>query len=225
MPKKLYAKDTFDAFESEVLFTQAALAADPEAAALGEETADWLGWVDAARAADRAFRLHEAKVDARRIVANGRLDAACVAFGRRLLGASNQDRQSPRFKRFFSKAPSVFVRQALDKQIASVFGWLATNDEPTLEEFRGELTTWASSCRDAQDQTAALGPKRGENEARRAKLAEDLTRERDALHRELSELAAERGLARDWADLFFRTARRPGDGGEDEAEPGSPPVA
>lgn len=222
MPKKLNATDTFDTLESEVLFTEAALNADPEAQALAGETADWLAQVDAARAADRAFRLHEAKVDARRIVANGRLDSACLAFGKRLLGACNQDRESPRFRRFFPKAPTVFVRQALDKQVANVFGWLATTDEPTLEEHRTALTTWATACREAQDQTAALGPKRGENEARRMKLADDLTRERDGLHRELSELAADKGLARDWADLFFRTTRRSSDSGD--TEPPSPPA-
>jgi len=216
-PRKLTAETTFTDLESEVMFTIAGLGADPDARPLVGETADWLGWIDAAQKEDRAFRQQEANVEAGRVVANGRLDLTCITFGRRLLGACEQDRESPRFKRFFAKPPLAFVKQALAKQVTAVFGWLSVNDDDVLEAHRLDLQERATSARAAQDATSALGPLRGTNQARRAKLADDLTRERDGLHRQLAEIADEKNLGRTWADLFFKKTRR-----DDEEEVLSP---
>lgn len=222
-PRKLSAETTFADLESEVMFTIAALGADPDARALLGEASDWLGWIDVAQKEDRSFRQQEANVDAGRVVANGRLDLTCVAFGKRLLGACDQNRQAPRFTRFFAKPPMAFVKQALAKQVTAVFGWLSVNDDDVLEAFRADLQERATNARNAQDATSAIGPLRGTNQARRAKLAEDLTRERDGLHRQLAELADEKNLGRGWADLFFKKTRRDDD--DDEAPTPAPTPA
>jgi hypothetical protein len=157
-PRKLTAETTFTDLESEVMFTIAGLGADPDARPLVGETADWLGWIDAAQKEDRAFRQQEANVEAGRVVANGRLDLTCITFGRRLLGACEQDRDSPRFKRFFAKPPLAFVKQALAKQVTAVFGWLSVNDDDVLEAHRLDLQERATNARAAQDATSALAP-------------------------------------------------------------------
>ena len=162
-------------------------------------------------------------MEARRVVANGRLDATCINFGKRLLGACNQDRQAARFTRFFAKAPTAFVKQALDKQVTAVFGWLTVSDDDVLETYRADLQARATSARSAQDATSAVAPLRGSNQARRAKLADDLTRERDGLHRQLGDIAEQKNLGRTWADLFFKKTRR--DEEEDEGPtPGPTPA-
>ncbi len=218
-PRKLSAETTFVDFESEVMFTIAALSADPDARPLLSETADWLGWVDAAQKEDRSFRQQEANVEASRVVANGRLDLSCITFGKRLLGACNLDRQAPRFTRFFAKPPMAFVKQALSKQVTAVFGWLSVTDDDVLESFRVELLERATNARTAQDATSAVGPLRGANQARRAKVADDLTRERDGLHRQLAEIADAKDLGRTWADLFFKKTRRADDDESPTPEP------
>jgi hypothetical protein len=79
MPAKIVATDTFDTIENEVLFTQAALKADEDAADLAPEVDPWFVLVDEARAKDRLFRASDMEATAGRSVANVRLDAACVA--------------------------------------------------------------------------------------------------------------------------------------------------
>lgn len=216
-PRKITVDMTFETLESEVMYTIAALGADSDAAPKLPETDQWFDWIDALRKQDRAFRQEEANVDATRVVANLHLDATCVAFGQRLLGLCNQDRTALRFTRFFPKAPYAFIRQALHKQIAGVMGWLGQSDE-ALEPFRVELQARATRARDALDATAALHPKRGAVDGARAQLAEDFTRDRDALHRELQQIAADKSLPRDWADAFFRSSSKR----SDEPEPTPP---
>ena len=53
----------------------------------------------------------------------------------------------------------------------------------------------------------------------RARLAEDMTRERDGLWAALDEHRREQNLPRDWPDLFFRVeASEPGKTGDEEEE-------
>jgi hypothetical protein len=53
MPRQLDAVMTRDDFEGEILFTRAALQADPDASDLSATTDGWLGRVDAVRAKER----------------------------------------------------------------------------------------------------------------------------------------------------------------------------
>jgi len=78
MPRKLPPTITFDDAEDEVLFTRAALMADPDASDLVPMTDSWLPLIDTARAKDRTARAARVTADAARIVANDRFDTACV---------------------------------------------------------------------------------------------------------------------------------------------------
>lgn len=209
MPRQLDATMTFDDLEDEVLFTEAAVKADPDAADLAPKVDGWLAQVAAARAAALDVRRLSVAADATRIVANARLDAACTRFGDSLLVSVGKDRTAAKWKTFFSETVSSFIRQALDKQVTTVKGWLSITGEPVLEQHRAELTKWATAAGAAIEATQGVAPKRGIVWQQREALSESLTRERDGLHDALAQRGREKGLARDWADLFFRVESRP----------------
>jgi hypothetical protein len=224
MPRKLTAKMSFETYEDEVLFTRAAVAADPDAAPLASHTDGWLALIKSARDTDIKARTAVANADAARIVANGRLDAACVAFGDDLYTAVGKDTSSPRWRKFFAIAVSRFVRQALSRQVRQVAGWLAQTDDAALTQHRSALTTWSGKADAALTQTAALAVVRGEAWTVFEQLAEDLTRERDGLRDALASVARDKGLPRTWPDLFFRVESRGRAVEGEPEEPAEPPA-
>lgn len=208
MPRQLAADMTLDALEDEVIYTQSALRADPDATDLITLTADWFPQIDAVRAADRSLRETIGNTDASRMVANQRLDSACIVFGRELLYDVGNDRSSPRWTQFFKVAPAQFVRQALSKQVTTIRGWLAGATDPVLDAHRTTLSSWSTSADVALVNTQALATLRGQQWQLRSQLTSTLTQSRDALHRMLAQRAQERKLDRDWPDVFFRTDTR-----------------
>src|SRR5437016_4766255 len=113
MPRKIQGDITLDDAEDEILFTRAALKADPDAQTLVPSTDTWMSLVDDARTKDREARESVMDTDARRIVANARLDAACTRFGDDLFLACGKDTKAKRWTQFFSVAVSRFIRQPL----------------------------------------------------------------------------------------------------------------
>ncbi|HZX00642.1 MAG TPA: hypothetical protein VFF45_00195 [Bacilli bacterium] len=220
-PRKIPITIAFDVAEDEVYFTRSTLKADPDAQDLLVFTDGWTGLVEQARTKERLAREALADADAARIIANDRLDRVCERFGDDLFRAVDKNRSAARWTQFFNVAVSRFIRQALRVQVERVGGWLKSND-PVLEQHRAGLTTWSKAAGDALQQTAAVATMRGAARMAREQLAEDLTRERDGLHDALSARARERGLPRDWPDLFFRKAPRAassaGEGQDDAPE-------
>ncbi len=207
MPRQLNATSTFDDLEEEALFTIAAIQADPDAADLLPMTSTWLGLISTARASSLSMRQQAATADAQRIIANGRLDTVCVAFGDALFAAVGKDRASARWKTFFSEPVSSFVKQALDRQIKTVKGWLGLPSDAALEPHRPALQKWVDAAAQAQVKTAEVAGLRGLVWQQREALADALTRERDGLASALGERARERGLQRGWHELFFLVRR------------------
>jgi hypothetical protein len=223
MPRKIPDDITFDEAENDIIFTRAAMAADPDAADLLSMTDGWMTLVDDARVAERTARIAVAESDAQRAVSNGRLDRACVHFGDDLYSAVGKDKTSPRWIKFFSITVSRFVRQALPKQVQRVKGWLEASNDQVLEKHRNDLTKWSTAADAALTKTRGTSVARGDAWEKRAEMAESLTRERDGLHEALAARAREVGLPRAWPDTFFRVERR-GGAAEDAAEP-EPPEA
>jgi hypothetical protein len=219
MPRKLPATITFDEAEDEVMFTQAALKADPDAEDLLPMTGAWLGTIDMGRPADRAAWQAVANADAARVIANGRLDLTCTAFGDELYLAVRKDRTSSEWRQFFAAAVSVFVRQALARQVATVRSWLQGSTHPVLENHRAELARWSTKADEALVATRGTALVRGTAHQAREEMAEDLTRERDGLYVALVQRAEERRLPRDWPSLFFRVKPRATTVTEEEPEP------
>jgi hypothetical protein len=226
MPRKIPPDITFDDAEDETLFTRAGVRADPDAADLVAQTDGWLSMIDAARAKDRAAREAVMNTDAARIIANTRLDLACVAFGDDLYLATGKDTKGVRWTQFFPIAVSRFIKQRLADQAAKVRNWLGSK-EPTLKKHRDELDAWSAASLTAIEKTHGVALVRGQATIAREQMAEDLTRERDGLHDALSARARERGLPRDWPDQFFRTKSRPSaaKAAADGADPAPPSPA
>lgn len=198
-----------DDVEDEIVFTRAAVKADPDAADLAPMTDDWLPLLDAVRAKERQTRIAEAEATAGRVIANFHLDRACTRFGDDLFLAVEKNRESARWTRFFPIAVSRFVKIRFDKQIQKVKGWLDSSvNDPVVEKHRTDLTQWSDSAAMAVTKTTNGIMMRSNTRVAREQLAEDLTRERDGLYDALSTRAREKGLPRDWPRQFFRVSTR-----------------
>lgn len=103
----------------------------------------------------REAREAQSDADAARKVANTRLDRACERFADELLLAVDKDRTAARWVQFFHVPVSKFVRQALNKQVERVQGWLRSKD-PVLETHRKSLETWVGASDAALQQTAGV---------------------------------------------------------------------
>jgi hypothetical protein len=215
MARKIPENIALDDAEEEVLFTQAALAADPDAAEFAELTKLWLEPIDALRLQERETRRKIAHTEAARIVTNSRLDLACTRFGDELFLNVNKDRESARWRQFFSVAVSRFVRIALSRQVETVRAWLSSNDE-TLLKHKEALGLWAARADEALVNTRRLAVERGELSIARAEFAENFTKERDGLHAALGARARELRLGRTWPNTFFRVAASTTTSSEDD---------
>lgn len=222
--RQITAEMTLDDTEDEVLFTRAALKADPNASHLLPMTDDWLALVDAARVKDRQARVADADATAARVVSNFHFDHACTQFGDDLFLAVAKDRESARWTQFFPIAVSRFVKMRFDKQVQKVQAWLAPNvTEPALDKHRPVLTTWSNAAAAALGQTSGVAMVRGAALLAREQLAEDMTRERDGLHDALAGHGRTKGLPRDWPKQFFRaTKRKTSDDADTTPEPAAP---
>jgi hypothetical protein len=224
MPAQIDVDATFEEIEDQVVFTIAALGADPDAADFLPLTAGWLDRVSEARSKSLAIRQTVAKADAERIIANGRLDAACVAFADGLFLAVGKDRTSARWRTFFSSTVSTFIRQALDRQVNTVKGWLALPSDQAFEPHRAALLKWSNAAANALTKSAESAALRGQAWQSREALATALTRERDGLAEALAAHAREKGLPRDWSAMFF-LVRKSTNRSDGASAPVAPPAS
>lgn len=201
-PYKLTRESTLDDYEREIIYSRAALAADPSAADLLPLTDGWDALVEAARAKRRASWVAEVGADAQRRVSNEGLDDTCSAFGAEL-GLQNKPGTEVYRLFFRNMTASRFVKQALSTQVGAVEAWLITTDSAVLERHRARITPWVRAARTALTATDASAVPMGQWQITRATLAEDMTRERDALWSALDERRRERNLPRGWPGLFF----------------------
>lgn len=212
MPVRAIPHDMpFDDIEDEVFFTRAAVLADPDAEDLVWITDGWIPRLDGVRVSTRDVREAAMATNARRAVANARLDGVCTEFGDELFLSCGKDREAPRWRGFFHLPVSRFIAIGLAEQVQRIQGWLSEAKDAVLEKFREPLTFWSDRAAGALVEGRAIGLKRGAAWQSREEHAEALTADRDALYEALSARARERGLARDWPQAFFRKekARRP----------------
>lgn len=207
MVRQLGDDFSFDDLEDEILYTRAAVAADPHASDLLVLTDDMLPKVDAARALGRAGRAATMQASAERAIANVNLDFECRDVGRDIAHDLKNDRSGVRWTRIFPSTVEAFVSQPLGAQAVACQGWLTT-DEPVIAARREALTRWSTAAQTAIANTQASVQVRATALLARETLAEDLTRTRDGLARALSARAEERGLPRDYAERFFLKDRR-----------------
>ena len=205
MPRDLRAlspDDSLAAIGDELIYTISALQADPRAAALLSLTEGWLTTLDEVRKVDRKARVKVVNAEARRVVSNENLDNACEAFGAALLDDVEGDRSSARWKAFFIVPVASFVRLSLRRQVEGVEHWLE-RDDPLLATHREALTQWSAAAAAAVEDTRRLAVARSSILIAREQLAEDISREREALLCGLLEIASDEVLPPTWPEAFF----------------------
>lgn len=201
-PRKMTRETTLDDYEREIIYTRAALAADPNASDLLHHTEVWDLRIELARNRRRASWVAEVGADAQRRVSNDGLDSSASSFGAELGLESKPGTEG--YRLFFrNMTASRFVKQALATQVGAMEAWLPITEHPVLERHRARLTTWIRAARAALTATDAAAVPMGQWQIERATLADDMTRERDALWSALDERRRERRLPRDWPSLFF----------------------
>jgi len=164
--------------------------------------ADWLSRLQEVRKLDKRTRIGVVNAEARRVVSNENLDNACELFGAALLEGVGGDLSAERWRRFFEMPVGSFIRQALARQVVAVAKWLG-HDDPILENHREALAQWSAAAQAAVQDTQSLATTRAKNQIGREQLAEDLSRERDALHCALVELGESAQLPITWPEAFF----------------------
>ena len=205
MARALSPKKTIDFLREEVWFTEASLAANADGEPYVALTASWEPLVDGLDAEFRAVAKAEVQADALFMGANTELDEAVIAFFDSLHIAVRKDHADPRWTRYATEAPSVFIKQPLADEIAAVRSWLAAPEpDPVLETHRTALEATTSKAERAIAALNAVGQRRAVYHQHKTEGTAKLTAERDALERTLGEVAAQKGLGRKWPQRFFR---------------------
>jgi hypothetical protein len=210
----------------ELEFTEAALAADPDAADLAPHfQAEIESW-DGVFAVERAGRRKVVRADAVVAVCNTTLDTTTTRFGGAVLLEAGQDRKSPLFRRFFKTSASVLVRTALRKQCEYtrnvILVELAKVDPKSpLKSFAVEPENRAKAALDSLDARAKAKGERATSSHEVEEWKEGVNCLRTTTHGELVKRAATHGFGRAWPNTFFRT---PGAAEEETDEVPETPV-
>lgn len=216
-------------FLEELEYSEAALAAEPDTAALAAPCAGQIQAWNAIFNADRAARRQVIRAEAVVSIRNQQLDELTTRFGGVVLVEAGQDRKSTFFRRFFPVAPSQFIRQSLRKQcertrdgILQELGKL--EEKSPLKAFEAPLKLAVTRALEALDGRAGVKATRASVTLDLDEWKESVNQLRLTTYADLLKLAAEKGHGRGWGDTFFRIDARGSaaqEGVEEEATEGS----
>ncbi|MEO7327772.1 MAG: hypothetical protein ABI193_04295 [Minicystis sp.] len=201
-----------DTIFEELVATEAALLADPDAADLAPPISakieEWETTTYKMRNVSRAETASKAVA----VLRDAELDDTVIDFGDELLRAVDKDRDAPRFKRYFKQSPSRFVKIARLVEATTVESWIPSiqkEPEPELVAFAAPLEQQSKASLDALAQFAAAA---GERASTRVLLWDSFVKSvdaaRDLLYADLVKVGQKKKRGRDWPDRFFRTVTR-----------------
>lgn len=197
-------------FLDELEYTEAALLADPETAALAQPLTDELAEWDAIFGKERLARRAVTRAEALVAVRNTTLDVATTRAGARILAEAGGDRRGAFFRRFFPIAPSTFVRKGLRKQCEATLNKLVPELEKVaapspLTALGAGLAAAATAALTALDERAKAKGARGSVTSDVDDWKEGVNTLRTTTYAELLKLGAEKGYPKAWASSFFRS--------------------
>ncbi len=213
-PKILTCNQSLEVIHDEVFFTQAATAADPDAAKFSPSfelllSKQWQPVMDKERALRRAIL----SAQAQRAGVDRRLDGWTDRFHNALLIATNNRRDVADYTRYFDGTPpSVLKRPVLGTQLQTQTGWVASikgSSVPQLATMGTELETLVAEGHKAEQALREARSKMkdfrtiGESKA----LLDQVNSLRQATFGSLATLVHEqpkKRLASDWPASFFR---------------------
>ena len=213
-PKILTCNQSLEVVYDEVFFTQAATAADPDAAKHSPSfelllSKQWQPALDKERALRRAILSAQAQCAG----VDRRLDGWTDRFHNALLIATSNHRNVADYTRYFGgKPPSVLKRPVLGAQLQTQSGWVASikgSSVPQLAMLGAELETLVAEGHKAEE---ALREARAKMKAFRAvgerkALFDQVNSLRQATYGTLATLVHEqpkKRLGSDWPASFFR---------------------
>jgi hypothetical protein len=208
-------------------FTEAALSADDDAADLAPAFQEEIeGW-ELLFKKERIGRRGVVRADAVVAVRNAQLDDKTTRFGAAALAEAGGNRKSKGFRRFFSVAPSQFIRRALRKQaddtLNVLLGEIGKLDaQSPLKVFAqplGDMATAAIQALDARNKAKA-DRTLANNDVDEWKEGVNVLRL--TTYAELLKIAAEKDYGRAWADSFFQSDESDSADGGDPASQGTP---
>ncbi|MBM4779517.1 MAG: hypothetical protein GQE15_17560 [Archangiaceae bacterium] len=120
--------------------------------------------------------------------------------------------RSARVKRYFPKPATRFTALGLQSQIEAVASWpqsLKAEPEPVLKKLGSDVAAAISSAKSVLDGRVSAAAARADHRVREVvRFSEDHNRLRLATHAALTSAGVKEGLARDFADRFFRRESR-----------------
>lgn len=209
---------------SDLLFTESALAADPDAADFAPVITPHIdGWEVVTRALRAATRI-EIKTEALAALRDADLDDAVIRFSDDLLRAVGKSSDDPRFRRYFKQSPSRFIRNARLEEAATVKSWISSikvEPEPEVSRHAELLAKAAQASAEALEGTATAAGERASLRVRDwGSYIRGVDATRDALYADLVKRGQEKKKPRDWAGRFFRTRGRTSKGSTDSGSDG-----
>lgn len=200
MPRKVAAD--LATMKTEIDATEIALEVDENAAPFVGATQGFDEGLPALREREGKLDKDRLRIQVTRDHLNRQLDPACLDFAADLRHHVKGNHNHPEYKLHLTVAPSVFIRQDFNDQVAEVKRWV-TLDHAALAPYKALFTrvvarAEALAVTEAELEKTALALQADiEAEATR------LTAKRDALHRRLGQHAEDNGLDRTWGDGFF----------------------
>ena len=206
----------------EIEYSEAALSADPDTAALAQSFREALEEWDALFKKERLARRDVVRAEALVAVRNERIDATTIR-----LGALARAVAPDLLERFFKIAPGKFVRRNLRQQCESTktviipeLAKLATDH--ALKPFGTQLDALAHNALTALDDRAQTLGNRQSAANDVLEWKEGINALRATTYAELLKIATTQQLPKSWVDSFFRQAN---DSEDDESPAASPTPA
>ena len=192
-------------FLDELEYSEAALAADPDAASLGPAFEEEIGRWEKAFKQERAGRREVTRAEAVVAVRNAQLDGLTLRFA---ANVKANDASGSLLARFFSTAPSRFVRRGLRDQCDKTLNVLVTAIDKL--DAKHALHTFSKPLGAAAKAALASLDLRNQAKGHRQSASNDVDEWKEGVNQlrlttyaELLKIAAEKGYPKAWADTFF----------------------
>lgn len=204
--------ESLDSIWEELIFTEARLSGDAKGKSFAPAIADLIARLETVRSGQLDSWRKEVTAQAEVDAMDDQLDDFVHALDLALQSATQQNTQSPRYKRYFSEPPSSIIRLGLETEINRVRPWadsLATEAEPTLQQLGARLKEIAANSDAALERRRKSATTRTDHRVRAiTTLVDDINGARRSIYGSLVRIAAEQQLPADWPNRFFRRSSR-----------------
>lgn len=211
--RMLREDESLDSVWDEMVFTESQLNGDEQAKELTPLIAKLIARLEVARSGQMGARREEVASQAAVASADYRLDEWVRCFDRTLSDVVKGNKESPRYRRYFTAAPWTIIRLGLESELSRIRGWvdsLASEPEQILKDLGTRLAQLVAVGDAALEQRRKAVNARSDHRVREiTSLIEDINAARVALYGSLASKAQDAGLPPDWPSHFFRHLPRP----------------